>query len=442
MQWKKDIEWVDAYAARIRPFVFVREEDRLLIKIPNQAYKLNESGLRTLRHLLDGGRVGEILDRAADPESAARDIHVFMQDLQALLKGCAHEAQERKGIETIPFSLPFNTLPVLSEVALTYRCNLKCAFCYAACGCWRREGGEELSTGDVKTILTMIREEAQVPSVSFTGGEPLLRRDLPELVRHAKSLGMWTNLITNGTLADEDRVAGLRSAGLDSAQVSIEGPDARVHDRIVGQPGAFEAAWAGLMRLRGAGIRVHSNTTICGLNRGHLAALLQRLKDAGMERFSMNLVMPVGSAQRSVDQLHVSYREIGPIVRAVQAEALRLGIEFMWYSPTPVCLFNPVPYGLGNKGCAACDGLLSVSPAGDILPCSSYPRPMGNMLKVRGRFRALWHSGEFKYFQQKKFAPSACQGCEHLPMCNGACPLYWQQVGCGELEESRHAPVS
>jgi radical SAM protein with 4Fe4S-binding SPASM domain len=132
--------------------------------------------------------------------------------------------------------------------------------------------------------------------------------------------------------------------------------------------------------------------------------------------------------------LQVSYRDAGPLVRAARQAAREAGIEFLWYSPTPMCLFNPIAEGLGNKSCAACDGLLSVSPAGDVLPCSSYPEAVGNLL--RQPFRDVWNSARAAFFRRKEYAPEECAGCEDFGPCAGACPLYWAAMGTAELQRS------
>jgi len=427
------IDWVDDYVKNVAPYVYVREEEHLLIKIPNEAYKLNPSGVSILKRLLKGERVRDIVDAYPDREKVAEDIHVFFSDLRAVFKGCYHEMDERRAVVKVPFTLGFNTLPVLSEIAVTYRCNLACRFCYAGCGCRKDNDSLTLPTGRVKEVLRIIREEAEVPSVSFTGGEPTLREDLPELIRHAKQLGMWTNLITNGTLITAARAAVFKSAGLDSAQVSLEADNADLHDRIVQRTGAFCRSLDGLKNLKDAGIRVHTNTTISKLNLDNLPGILDLVKAQGFDKFSMNMLMPQGSALTGLNDLLVRYSEVGDLVLGVQRRARDLGLEFMWYSPTPICIFNPVIHGLGNKGCAACDGLLSIAPDGDILPCSSYPRPVGNLLALAGRFRKAWRQGEFAFFQRKGFAQDKCQACEYLAVCNGGCPLYWDEVGVDEL---------
>ena len=435
--WEKRTEWIDGYVARIKPYVRVRRADSLLIKIPNQAYKLNPQGLKVLEYLMEGGKIADVLAGYDDKESVSLDLYWFFRDLTALLKGCYNEGETRKAVEKKPFSLPFNALPVLSEIAVTYRCNLSCRFCYAACGCKKDETCPDISAGRLKEVLDIISGEAQVPSVSFTGGEPLLRPELPELVAHAKSLGMWTNLITNGTLLTREKVAELRTAGLDSAQVSIEGGSPRTHDLITGKAGAFAAAVSGIKNLLAAGIRVHTNTTISALNKDSLPEITELVRTLGLGKFSMNMLMPVGSAGVNLEETFISYTGIGPVIEEVRTLAEKAGLEFMWYSPTPMCVFNPVTKGLGNKGCAACDGLLSVAPNGDILPCSSYPKPMGNILERKGAFRELWASGPFKFFQEKGFAHDICKKCEDLAVCNGGCPLYWEKAGYAELLEAR-----
>jgi radical SAM protein with 4Fe4S-binding SPASM domain len=364
-------------------------------------------------------------------------VHEFFCDVRALVMGCLGDGEGRRGVESIPFARPFNTLPVLSEIAVTYRCNLRCRFCYVGCGC--RTGGAEdgeMTTAQLRKILEAIRHEAQVPSVSFSGGEPLMRQDLPALVTHARGLGMRVNLITNATLADERTVAQLADAGLNSAQISLEGPTAEISDRLTDVEGSFERTIRGIKQLRDAGIHVHTNTTISAGNQDTVDRMPAFVTSLGLERLSMNLMMPTRAALRAGgDALGVAYRDVGEIVLRVKEAAQRAHVRFLWYSPTPLCMFNPIAQGLGNKGCAACDGLLSVSPTGDVLPCSSFDRGVGNML--REDFRSIWWSEQAEYYKQKRYAHTLCRECEEFVFCDGACPLYWEARGYGELLEQR-----
>lgn len=429
-----DLSWADSFLASIRPYVFVREEDSLLILIPNQAYQLNRSAARILAAGLSGRPMSSVLAPIADSPDKLEQVHHFLCDLAGLLKGHVCEAPHHPGIEVVPYRGSFNALPVLSEVAVTYRCNLACSFCYASCNCTSRLGQREMTTGEVRKVLRVIRHDALVPSVSLTGGEPALRKDLPALVAYARGLGLWTNLITNGSLVDRRVATRLARAGLNSAQVSLEGPTAEIHDSLTRNPGSFQKTVAGIAHLRQAKIPVHTNTTLNALNAPHAEDLVDLVAELGLSRFSMNLLIPCGSAKEIGRDLWLSYSEVGEVILKVRGRARDRGILFLWYSPTPYCLFNPIAHGLGNKACAACDGLLSVSPTGDVLPCSSLSEPVGNLLSEP--FEEVWNSPRARYYREKRFAPPACRSCPRLRLCAGACPLYWQAVGDAEIQRT------
>ncbi len=236
------IEWIDGFVKQIRKYVYVRELDSLLILVPNQAFSLNQSGVSILNFLLKGNTVAQLLSVIGDSEAKRREIHYFFCDLRAMLSGCLKEGEKRAGVSYSQFNGDLNAYPVLSEIAVTYRCNLKCDFCYVG-----ERKTKELNTNDWKKILYKIYYEARVPSVSFTGGEPLLRNDIIKLVEYANGIGLWTNLITNGTLLGSSLAKTLKSAGLKSAQISLEGPQSAIHDNITGIPGSFQKTISGIM---------------------------------------------------------------------------------------------------------------------------------------------------------------------------------------------------
>ncbi len=149
----------------------------------------------------------------------------------------------------------------------------------------------------------------------------------------------------------------------------------------------------------------------------------------------MNLYLPGGRHAHGEDRLFLPYSRAGAVIDSVRAAARREGLVFYWYSPIPHCHYNTIAHGLGNKSCAAMDGLLSVSPAGDVLPCSSYPEPMGNLLETS--FREIWFSERARFFKTKQYAPAECTGCESFTACQAACPLYWQQAGTAEIKPAR-----
>ncbi len=431
-----DLRWVDELVTSARPHLFVRPEDDLLILVPNRPVKVNRTAARILSMMLDEGLgIADVLAREGDGPRRRTEIHAFFADLSAWLKGTIGEGFGRRAVVREPFTADFCRYPVLAEVALTYCCNLTCGFCYAGCGIaglpsgWSEE--RAMSDDEVCRVLEVIRHDARCPSVSFTGGEPTLRPALARFVRHAKDVGLKVNLISNGQRLDAARVAALAAAGLDSAQLSLEGPTAPVHDGLVGRRGAFERLWAGVDRLRARGIRVHTNTTLTRRNLPVAEAIVDLVADRGLERLTMNLVIPCGSTG---PDLAVPYSGVGDHVLRLRARAQARGVELVWYSPLPLCLFNTIAHGLGNRGCAAADGLLHVSPSGDVLPCSSFAHSesLGNLL--RQPFDEVWQSRAARFFRAKAMMPRGCESCADAAACQGACVLYWRERGVAELE--------
>ncbi len=428
--------------AQTKEYIYIRPEDGLFIMRPNRVHHLNKTAVAMLTQLYDNGGAPDV-DRVirevatqydVDEERVRGDLYKLLVSIAALLRDdvCGAPA-----VRETPFGAHKRELPVLSEIALTYRCQNKCVFCYAEAPARGRQVSE-MTTTEVKAIIDRIIDEARCPTVSFTGGEPTLRQDLPELIAYAKGKSMRVNLITNGLrCVDPAYVDTLKAAGLDSAQVSLEGPNAKIHDDIVRHPGAFAKTSQAVHVLRKAGIHTHTNTTICRSNRDHLLELVDYIADElHSEYFSMNVIISTGTALQH-DEEDVTYTEVGPLIEQVQQRAKEKGTKLVWYSPVPYCFFNPVAHGLGSKSCACVDGLLSVAPDGELLPCSSYELGVGNLL--HHPFADLWYSRQARYWRNKEFVPPVCNGCEMKRICCGACPLYWDAHG-GFDELSGTAP--
>ena len=191
---------------------------------------------------------------------------------------------------------------------------------------------------------------------------------------------MRVNLITTLLRCADAAYVELANAGLDSAQVSLEGGSAAVHDAITQHAGSWEKSVTAVRNLRSAAIHTHTNTTICGGNRDHLLELVDFIaEELESEYFSMNMVIRTGTAL-SHEEDDIRYMDVGPLISAVQQRAKEKGTRLVWYSPVPYCMFNPVQAGLGSKSCACVDGLVSVNPAGQLLPCSSFEQGIGDLL--------------------------------------------------------------
>ena len=431
----EELAWIPSFIDDVKDYFFPRPEDNLLILRPNKVMHLNKTAMSMLKLLFEGQDVQTIIEHfvsvGAEQQVVLNDLAAFVDDLRNMVTGNQNIYTYRTA-KIVPFGSEEIKFPVLSEIALTYRCNNACRFCYAYSP-YRDTG--EMTTEEVKRVIDIIVDDAKVPSLSFTGGEPTLREDLFELIAYGREKGLRVNLITNGRrCGSKDYVQKLVDAGLNSAQVSIEGPDSETHDYIVGAPGAFDQMVQGVKNLRETDIYTHCNTTICRPNVDRLEDLVDFLADElELSYFSMNMVIYTGTAAKLRDELQVTYSEIEEIVKRVKRRASKKGIQFVWYAPTPVCLFNPIAHGLGAKSCACCDGLLSVDAEGGLLPCSSFSEPVGNLL-LDG-FEKVWYNRASKFWRAKEFAPEGCKKCDKFDYCYGACPLYWDVHSFDEIKE-------
>jgi pseudo-rSAM protein/SPASM domain protein len=164
---------------------------------------------------------------------------------------------------------------------LTKQCNLYCSHCYAAADTETAPG--ELSTAEGKALLDDLAQFG-VPVVLFSGGEPLVRDDLEELVAYAADSGIRPVLSTNGTLLTEERAASLRDAGLKYAGVSVDGLPER-NDAFRGQDGAFDAAVRGIENSLDAGLKTGLRYTITEANAPDLPDVVDLLHEVGVDRF-------------------------------------------------------------------------------------------------------------------------------------------------------------
>ncbi|MGH3496368.1 MAG: radical SAM protein [Nocardioidaceae bacterium] len=135
--------------------------------------------------------------------------------------------------------------PLVAELFLTDNCNLRCT----SCACWRTTTRQELTTAEWKTVIDQLRP-AGIVKANFTGGEPLMRRDAPELIAHAMERGVRRlHLNTNAVLLDDTRRRAVLEAGVRSFNVSVDGPTAATHEAVRGVPRSFERTMAHLQDL-------------------------------------------------------------------------------------------------------------------------------------------------------------------------------------------------
>lgn len=306
--------------------------------------------------------------------------------------------------------------PYRMDLAITYRCNNQCLHCYNDIS----RAKMEYSTDAWKLVLEKVWELG-IPHVVFTGGEPTLRPDLPELISYAEQLGLVSGLNTNGRrLKDADFVEQLVDAGLDHVQITLESHNAAIHDTIVMAPGAHEQTVTGIRNALATRIFVMTNTTMLQHNAPYLAETLEFLNALQVPTIGLNGL--IYSGRGAAVGAGLTENELGNLLSTAKAFTERSGQRLIWYTPTQYCRFNPLDSGLGIKGCTAALYNMCVEPDGSVLPCQSYYESLGNILE--DDWDSIWNHELALSIRERKYIPSACHDCELLTTCGGGCPLY------------------
>jgi radical SAM protein with 4Fe4S-binding SPASM domain len=314
-----------------------------------------------------------------------------------------------------PFQTPVSA-PYRMDLALTYRCNDDCAHCYVG----RDKDYPELSTEEWKRVIDRCWDLG-IPHICFTGGEPTIRDDLRALVEYAEDVGLVTGLLTNGRrLSDRAYLDGLLAAGLDHVQITIESHDETIHDKMVGCQGAWRETVEGVRNCVDADVYLMTNTTLTTLNAPGIEQTIDFLAGLGVNAIACNGLIYSGQG-REVGT-GIPEGELEPILRRVQEATRRNAVRFIWYTPTRYCELHPVEMELGVKACTAALYNMCVEPNGDVIPCQSYYKALGNILK--DDWATIWDNPVTKCLRDRTWAPAECLDCPDFPLCGGGCPLY------------------
>ncbi len=263
--------------------------------------------------------------------------------------------------------------PVAVNFAVTHSCPGSCPHCSAAA--YRRPGAEELSTGEAKRVI----DEALALGVSifgFTGGEPLVRKDIYDLVDHVDKRKAITFLFTNGQLLDDEAIRRLSAAGLYCAYLSLDHPDPSEHDRGRGIPGLAEHNRAAVEKLKANGIlaALTSYATRSGTARGEYRGLYEAARSWGAQNLLLLDYIPTGRALRETCEVLTpeQRREIYEYSAATFRERSRPPLTAQAWQNSAQGFF----LGLG---CYAGNREIYITASGDVTPCDFTPLSFGNV---------------------------------------------------------------
>lgn len=259
--------------------------------------------------------------------------------------------------------------PTVCTLQITTRCQANCIHCSAARH--KRTGEPELTTDEWKRI---IRESEQlgVVTVVFTGGEPLLRPDVFELIEWVDKDEAVALMFCNGILLYDENVKKLARAGLHCIHVSIDSPDPNAHDEMRRVPGCFDKAIDGLKRCKDAGIMTGISTyaTPERLHNGQVVEMIELAKTVGVDEITIFDVVPTGRLLTADKQHLLSDKD--------KEELCRLEDKYNEGHPLPQVITQAHVNGPTGVGCYAGWCQFYMTAYGEITPCDFTPLHFGN----------------------------------------------------------------
>lgn len=320
---------------------------------------------------------------------------------------------EARGSTAETFGIP---LAVLAE--LTHRCPLQCPYCSNPVELDR--AGKELTTDEWKKVFSELAEIG-VLQVHFSGGEPAARKDLVELVQHASDVGLYTNLITSAVLLTRERLKALADAGLCHVQISFQGSESGVADRVGGYRGGHAKKLEVAKWTRELDMPLTVNAVMHRQNLHQLPEIIQMAVDLDADRLEVANVQYYGWALKNRAALMPTFAQLEETDRLVEDARERLkGILTIDY-------VVPDYYALRPKKCMGgwARQFFNISPAGKILPCHAAESLTGlDFESVRSNHSIAWiwrNSEALNRYRGTGWMKEPCKSCEFREVDFGGC---------------------
>ncbi len=328
----------------------------------------------------------------------------------------------------------------------TTGCNLECVHCR------RLEVGKEMSNEDLsleeafRFIEGLARDFEPSPVLILSGGEPLMRPDIFDIIRFARKMNVPVGLATNGTMVDLALARKIASSGIRRVSISLDGANPDTHDRFRKMPGSFKKAVQGILNLTQNGVSIQINTTITKHNFTEVESIYHLALELGASALHPFLLVPVGCGMEIKDEFQLTpleYEETLLKIHDLSSEG-KLHIR-------PVCAphyfrilaqkktafpkrkdtrdFNNM-----TKGCLAGTRICFVSHKGEVFPCGYLPVNCGNIRE--SSLKEIWqNSSVFESLREPELLEGKCGICKYKRICSGCRARAFEEEGHFLAEE-------
>lgn len=314
---------------------------------------------------------------------------------------------------------------------ITRRCNLRCVHCRSASE-MEMKGHPDFSTEEAYRVLDDIASYAQ-PVVVLSGGEPLTRKDVFEIAKYGSGKGLRMCLATNGTLVTDDICEKIKQSGIRIVSLSLDGADETVHDDFRSEKGAFAGTINAARLFKKHGIEFIINSSFTKRNQEQIPLVYKLAKELGATAWYMFMIVPTGRGQEIMNEL-ISKEDYDKILDwhyDMEKEE-----DLLLVRPTCAPHYYRVTLQRakedgekfkkrtlkfstgGSKGCLAGQLICLIDVDGNVLPCSYFNLPAGNVREKS--FREIWEGSElFRDLRDFKKYKGRCGACEYVNVCGG-----------------------
>ena len=314
---------------------------------------------------------------------------------------------------------------------ITRRCNLRCVHCRSSSEMVVKEH-PDFSTAEAFRVLDDISSYAK-PVVVLSGGEPLMRKDVFEIAEYGTGKGLRMCMATNGSLVTDEICRKIKASGMKIVSMSLDGSTPQVHDDFRNEKGAFDGVMKAAALFREHGIEFIINSSFTKRNEEEIPKVYKLAKDIGATAWYLFMIVPTGRGEEIMSELisKEKYEDILDWHYEMEKDELDMLVR-------PTCA--PHYYRLvfqkakeegtkferrtlkfstgGSKGCLAGQLICLIDVDGNVLPCSYFPKPAGNIRSQS--FKEIWENSElFKDLRDFKSYKGKCGMCEYLNVCGG-----------------------
>jgi len=304
----------------------------------------------------------------------------------------------------------------------TTRCNLDCIHCYASSVDATQA---ELTTAEGKRLLEQIAMLDEFRMIVITGGEPLLRKDIFELVEHAGKLGFHIVFSTNGTLLTPDMARDLAGLGVANFSISLDGYTSDCHESIRRKPGCFQSAIDGIRAAARTGVCLQVNFTAMQQNLAELPGLIDFAETLKADIIMVFQAIP---PRQERGALELSAEEQMHLIRTIAEKQKKTRALIMpvcspeywaWLVENRRFSFGQNIYKKAFSGCGAGRGFSYIRFDGEVWPCNFIPLSAGNVRRTA--FADIWNNAPLlhAFRGQTRRLKGACGECPHRDICGG-----------------------